>query len=93
MFVHYNYLEGQNIYCQVWAFTNCVILVIEPVFEILQILFNKKYSAMIKIDDLFTKEVPNEGVEGDKSGMRKEDLLAPGAIDPNNASLGKSMAQ
>jgi hypothetical protein len=48
---------------------------------------------MIKIDDLFTKEIPNEGVEGDKSGMKKEDLLAPGAIDPNNASLGKSMAQ
>ena len=32
MFISSNRLEGQNIYCQVWAFTNCIILVIEPIF-------------------------------------------------------------
>ena len=61
MFVNSDRLDGQNIYCQVWAFCNCVILVTEPIFMILTILFNKKYSAVIKIDDLFTCEVPEDG--------------------------------
>jgi len=53
MFVNSNKLEGQNIYCQVWAFCNCIIMVIEPIYVSLMILFNRKYSAVIKIDDLF----------------------------------------
>jgi len=59
LFIKSDNMKGQNIYCQVWGFVNCLILVIEPIYVLLQIFFNKKYSALIKIDDLFTCEANN----------------------------------
>ena len=56
LFISSDYLKGQNIFCQVWAFTIVIVMVIEPVYTTLTMLFNRKFTAMITNDDLFTKE-------------------------------------
>lgn len=90
------YLEGQNIFCQLWVLCVCIILIIEPFFFLIRISANKKFNELAhkaalegdyaKVREL---EAGEEGFEDAKAKADEAVAAVTGAVDNITGTKGK----
>ena len=75
MFHKSKYLEGQNIYCQVWIMVSVIIMTIEPFFFLIRIFMNKRFDeklhqAALEGDYAKIKEIESQNEQADGSDKK-----------------------